>query len=184
MRTTLLAALMLIAFTSVGCATAPQTKQDRQDLLSASKGTISQFKQNRPGYYKVYNDSSAGKAVFPSIGKGGIFLGGSYGQGVVFEDGKLVGYCKIEQVTAGFQLGGQAYSQIIFFQNKGALQAFKRGELAGTAQASAVAIKADASATADYDNGVAVFSMDSAGLMYEAAIGGQKFSYLPKDALD
>lgn len=88
-----------------------------------------------------------------------------------------MGYCKIEQATIGFQLGGQAYSQIIFFQNKAALQAFKRGEIQGAAQASA-------SAQADYENGVAVFSMDSAGLMYEASVGGQKFSYLPKDAVD
>lgn len=184
MRTALLALTLLVGLTSVGCATAPQTKAERQNLLAASNATLAQFKQNNPGYYRVYSDSSVGAAVFPSIGKGGYFLGGAYGQGVVLENKKLVGYCKIEQATIGLQLGGQSYSQIIFFQNKGALQEFKRGDLAGTAQASAVALKADASATADYDNGVAVFTMDSAGLMYEAAIGGQKFSYLPKDAVD
>lgn len=184
MRSLLLALVLTTAFSSGGCSTAPQTKQERVDLDSAAQTTLSKFKQNKPGYYKIYNDSSVGKAVFPSIGKGGYFLGGAYGQGVVYEGNKLVGYCKIEQATIGFQLGGQAYSQIIFFANKEALQRFKRGELAGTAQASAVAVKADASSTADYKDGVAVFSMDSAGLMYEATLGGQKFSYLPKDALD
>ena len=184
MRTLMLTLVLTLAFGSIGCSTAPQTKQARTDLVSASQSTLNKFKQNRPGYYKVYSDSAVGKAVFPSIGKGGIFLGGAYGQGVVYEGANVVGYCKIEQATLGFQLGGQAYSQIIFFQNKAALQRFKRGELAGAAQASAVAIKADASAQADYKDGVAVFSMDSAGLMYEASIGGQKFSYLPKDALD
>jgi len=184
MRTLLLTLVLTIAFGSIGCATTPASKQERTDLVSASKSTLNKFKQNKPGYYKVYNDSAVGKAVFPSIGKGGYFLGGAYGQGVVFEKGKLVGYCKIEQATVGLQLGGQAYAQIIFFQNKAALQAFKRGEIKGAAQASAVAIKADASAQADYENGVAVFSMDSEGLMYEASIGGQKFSYLPKDAVD
>ena len=184
MRTLMLTLVLTIAFSSIGCATAPQTKQERTDLVTASQSTLNQFKQNSPGYYKAYNDSATGKAVFPSIGKGGYFLGGAYGQGVVFEGSTLVGYCKIEQATIGLQLGGQAYSQIIFFKDKAALQRFKRGELAGTAQASAVAVKADASATADYKDGVAVFTMDSAGLMYEAAIGGQKFSYLPKDAVD
>ena len=184
MRTLLLTLVMALALGSVGCSTAPQTKQERTDLVSASQTTLSKFKQNKPGHYKAYSNSAVGKAVFPSIGKGGYFLGGAYGQGVVFEGNKLVGYCKIEQATIGLQLGGQAYSQIIFFQNKAALQAFKRGEIAGAAQASAVAVKADASAQADYENGVAVFSMDSAGLMYEASIGGQKFSYLPKDAVD
>ena len=184
MRPLLLSLVMMMALTSVGCATAPSTKQERTDLNAAAQSTLSKFKQNTPGYYKIYNDSAAGKAVFPSIGKGGYFLGGAYGQGIVYEGNKLVGYCKIEQATVGFQLGGQAYSQIIFFANTESLQRFKRGELAGTAQASAVAIKADASATADYKDGVAVFSMDSAGLMYEATLGGQKFSYLPKDAVD
>ena len=184
MRTLMLTLVLALAFGSVGCSTAPQTKQERTDLVSASQTTLSKFKQNKPGHYKAYNGSAVGKAVFPSIGKGGYFLGGAYGQGVVFEGSKLVGYCKIEQATIGFQLGGQAYSQIIFFQNKAALQAFKRGEIQGAAQASAVAVKADASAQADYENGVAVFSMDSAGLMYEASVGGQKFSYLPKDAVD
>lgn len=184
MRTLLITLVLFTALGSVGCATAPQTRQERTDLNAAAKTTLSKFKQNRPGYYKVYNDSAVGKAVFPSIGKGGYFLGGAYGQGTVYEGNQLVGYCKIEQATIGLQLGGQAYSQIIFFQNKAALQAFKRGEIAGAAQASAVAVKADASTQADYDQGVAVFSLDSAGLMYEASIGGQKFSYLPKDALD
>lgn len=184
MRTLNLLLIAAIALCSIGCATAPGTKQERTDLNTAAQSTLNKFKQNKPGYYKIYNESAAGKAVFPSIGKGGYFLGGAYGQGVVYEGSKLVGYCKIEQATIGFQLGGQAYSQIIFFANKEALQRFKRGELAGTAQASAVAVKADASATADYKDGVAVFSMDSAGLMYEATLGGQKFSYLPKDAVD
>ena len=184
MRTLQLFFIAMIAFGAIGCSTAPQTKQARVDLDTAAQTTLSKFKQNKPGYYKIYNDSAVGKAVFPSIGKGGYFLGGAYGQGVVYEGSTLVGYCKIEQATVGLQLGGQAYSQIIFFQNKAALQKFKRGEIAGAAQASAVAVKADASTQADYDNGVAVFSLDSAGLMYEASIGGQKFSYLPKDAVD
>ena len=184
MRALLLTLIATLAFGSIGCATAPETKAERKDLIAESLRTLNTMKRTKPGHYKVYMDTSVGAAVFPSIGKGGYFLGGAYGQGVVYEKAVHIGYCKITQATIGFQLGGQAYSQIIFFENKAALQRFMRGELAGTAQASAVAVKADASATADYENGVAVFSMDSAGLMYEAAVGGQKFEYLPKDALD
>lgn len=184
MRTLMLTLALTLTLGSIGCATAPETQVERKDLVAEAQRTLRTFKQNKPGHFKAYMESSVGAAIFPSIGKGGYFLGGAYGQGVVYENARHVGYCKIEQATLGLQLGGQAYSQIIFFENKTALQRFKRGELAGTAQASAVAIQADASATADYKNGVAVFSMDSAGLMYEAAIGGQKFSYLPKDAVD
>lgn len=184
MRTLMLTLALIFTLGLIGCSTAPETKQERKQLVAESQRTLLALKQSKPVYFKTYMQSSAGAAIFPSIGKGGYFLGGAFGQGVVYENARHIGYCKIEQATLGLQLGGQAYSQIIFFENKAALQRFKRGELAGTAQASAVAINADASSTADYKDGVAVFTLDSAGLMYEAAIGGQKFSYLPKDAVD
>jgi lipid-binding SYLF domain-containing protein len=83
-------------------------------------------------------------------------------------------------VTIGLQLGGQTYREIIFFKDKTALDSFKRGNYEVAAGASAIAIKEGASKTAAYDNGVAVFTMGTGGLMFEASIGGQKFSYEPK----
>jgi lipid-binding SYLF domain-containing protein len=113
------------------------------------------------------------------VGKGGIGVGGAYGRGEVFEQGKMIGYCDLTQATIGLQLGGQSYTEIICFQNKEALENFKSGKLKFAAQASAVAIKAGAGANLKYSDGVSVMTMSEAGLMYEASIGGQSFSFQP-----
>jgi len=99
---------------------------------------------------------------------------------VVFEQGVVIGSTSLTQLTFGFQWGGQAYSEVIFFQNKTALDDFKNGNYELGAQVSAVAITAGASSNADYDNGVAVFTLAKGGLMYEASVGGQKFKFKPK----
>jgi lipid-binding SYLF domain-containing protein len=138
--------------------------------------TIDRFKQRDPGLKRFFDDAY-GYAVFPTVGKGAIGIGGAYGKGQVFERGSLVGTSKLAQLTIGFQLGGQAYSELIFFEDKAALDRFKSGNLEFSAQASAVAITLGASATADYEGGVAVFTMTKGGLMYEASIGGQSFSF-------
>jgi lipid-binding SYLF domain-containing protein len=117
--------------------------------------------------------------VFPGVGKGGVGVGGAYGRGELFEGGKLAGYCTLTQASIGLQLGGQKYTELIFFETKAALDRFKSGNFAFAAQASAVALKSGASANAKYAGGVAVFTMGEAGLMYEASIGGQKFSFEP-----
>lgn len=142
-------------------------------------------------------DNSYGYAVFPKIGKGGIGIGGAHGSGRVYADGVHVGNTKMTQVTVGFQLGGQVYSQIIFFKDKRAFDEFTSGNFEFGAQATAVAITAgasasatttgsgagasggknDARATGKYYKGMAIFTVARGGLMYEASIGGQKFSY-------
>jgi lipid-binding SYLF domain-containing protein len=109
-----------------------------------------------------------------------IGIDGAYGKGGQYEGGKWVGYCDLTQVSIGFALGGQGYIELIFFETKAAVDHFKSGNFAFAAQASAVALESGVSANAKYDNGVAVFTMSEAGLMYEASIGGQKFSYLGK----
>ena len=139
-------------------------------------------------------------AVFPTIGKGGIGVGFAHGSGRVYAGGKYVGDSSMNQATVGLQLGGQAYSQIIFFKDKGAFADFTGGNFEFGAQASAVAITAGASASAGttgagagasgtssaaataggYQKGMAVFTVAKGGLMYEASIGGQKFSYKPR----
>jgi lipid-binding SYLF domain-containing protein len=149
---------------------------------------------------KSFFDTAYGYAVFPTIGKGGIGIGGAYGEGRVYERGRHIGDADMTQVTIGFQLGGQAYSQIIFFKDKHALKEFTSGNFEFGAQASAVAITAgaqasattsgtsagasatknDATTTGRYYKGMATFTVAKGGLMYEASIGGQKFSYQPK----
>ncbi len=125
-------------------------------------------------------DDAAGYAVFPSVGKGAIGIGGAYGRGELFEYGYVTGFCDISQATIGFQLGGQAYSELIFFETANALTRFRRGNFAFAAQVSAVAATAGVSADADYEHGVIVFTMAKGGLMYEASVGGQKFSFEPR----
>jgi lipid-binding SYLF domain-containing protein len=112
-------------------------------------------------------------------GKGAIGVGGAYGRGEVWEGGKLVGYSTLTQASIGLALGGQSYTELIFFENKAALDRFKSGGFAFAAQASAVALKSGVSANAKYSDGVAVFTMGQTGLMYEASVGGQKFSFQP-----
>jgi lipid-binding SYLF domain-containing protein len=145
-------------------------------------------------------NNSYGYAVFPTIGKGGMVIGGAYGKGRVYTGGNHVGDTSMTQLTVGFQLGGEAYSQIIFFEDKRAFDEFTSGNFEFSATASAVAITAGASAAAttagssagasggkndattkgNYYKGMAVFTVAKGGLMYEASIGGQKFNYTPK----
>ncbi len=118
-----------------------------------------------------------GYAVFPSVGKGGIGIGGSHGKGLVYEQRQLVGKTTLTEVTIGFQLGGQAFSEVIFFKDKTAFDDFTRENFEFGAQVSAVALTAGVSADLAYNGGVAVVTATKGGLMYEASVGGQKFSF-------
>ncbi len=160
---------------SVGCATA---RPDGDESVKDAKDIVDLFKKTDPGLDNFFA-RAAGYAVFPSVGKGGLALGGAYGSGVLFDHGRAVGKTSLTQVTIGFQLGGQAYSEIIFLQTENNLADFKTGQFALAAQASAVALSSGASANAKYQQGVAVFTSTKGGLMYEASVGGQKFSYEP-----
>jgi lipid-binding SYLF domain-containing protein len=157
-----------------GAAATPATANAQDDVPPV----IAKFKAKDEGMEKIFADA-AGYAVFPTVGKGGIGIGGARGKGWVYEGGALVGRSTLTQVTVGLQLGGQAYSEIVFFQTPQALANFKQGHLKLDAQASAVALTARASADLAYRNGVAIVTMAKGGLMYEASVGGQKFSYTP-----
>ena len=144
-------------------------------------------------------DKSYAYAVFPTVGKGGLIVGGAHGVGRVYERGRYVGDVTLTQVSVGFQAGGQAYSQIVFMQDLRAFKEFTSGEFGFGAGVSAVAItaganamasttgssasvsggKKDAKTTGDFYKGMAVFTIAKGGLMYEASVGGQKFNYKP-----
>ena len=120
-------------------------------------------------------DSAVAYVIIPTVGKGGIGIGGARGRGLLYENGEITAEVTLTQLTIGFQWGGQAYSEFIFFKDDVALADFKRGNYELGAQASAVAVTAGASADADYSEGVAIFTQAKGGLMYEASVGGQKF---------
>ncbi len=160
--------------------------------------TINLFRN--AGESSSFFHKSYGYAVFPTVGEGGFFVGGALGKGRVYAHGRYVGDTTMGQVSVGFQAGGKAYSQIIFFEDKRALDEFESGTFEFAAGASAVAITAAASASAGtsgtsaeasggeknaratghYENGMAVFTIAKGGLMYAATIAGQKFSYTPR----
>ena len=162
--------------------------------------TISVFKN--AGASAAFFAKSYAYAVFPTIGAGALGVGGAYGKGRLFVHDRYVGNVTMAQVSVGFQAGGKAYSQIIFFEDKRALDEFESGSFEFGADASAVAVTAginagagttgvDAGASAgqhdattrggSYYKGMVVFTVAKGGLMYSAAIAGQKFSYEPKD---
>ncbi|HEV7782298.1 MAG TPA: YSC84-related protein [Chitinophagaceae bacterium] len=118
-----------------------------------------------------------GYVIFPNVGKGGIGIGGAAGNGIVFEGGSVIGKAKMTQVSIGFQFGGQAYREVIFFETKADLDRFKEDKFEFSAQASAVAATKGASANVKYSEGVMIFTQQKGGLMYEASVGGQKFDY-------
>ena len=98
-----------------------------------------------------------------------------FGEGV--KGGEQIGTAKLSQFTIGAQLGGQLYAEIVFFEDEAALERFKESKTKLSAQASAVAASDGASANADYEWGVAIFTMAQSGLMFEASVGGQKFKF-------
>lgn len=149
--------------------------QERQE----AQETIAAFKKKDPGIKTFLNDAY-GYAVFPSVGKGGWVIGGAYGTGKVFHQGRIIGSTSIVQGTIGFQLGGQVYSEIVFFKDKQAFDRFKSGRLEFDAQVSAIAVTLGAAAKAAYEKGIAVFVMTKGGLMYEASVGGQSFTFTPE----
>jgi lipid-binding SYLF domain-containing protein len=139
-------------------------------------------------------------ALFPTIGKGGVGIGAAHGNGRVYRGGKAIGDTSMTQLSVGLQLGGQAFSQIIFFEDERALKEFTGGNFEFGAEASAVAITAaagaqagtsgssagasggrnDATTVGKYYKGMATFTVAKGGLMYQATLGGQKFNYKPR----
>ena len=151
---------------------------DDAAAVKKAEEAIALFKKTDPALAKFFQNSP-GYAVFPSVAKGAIGIGGAGGTGVLFEHGKPVGRTSLAQVTIGLALGGQEYAEIIFFENALALTNFKGGNFALAAQVSAVAAASGAAANAKYQQGVAVFTIAIGGLMYEASVGGQKFDFQP-----
>jgi lipid-binding SYLF domain-containing protein len=162
--------------------------------------TIALFKN--AGDSAGYFSRSYGYAVFPTIGEGGFILGAAHGKGRVYVNGQIVGDTSMTQLSAGFQAGGKAYSQIIFFEDKRAADEFESGSFEFSAGASAIAVTASANASAGtngatsgasggekdattnsggYQKGMLVFTIAKGGLMYAAALAGQKFSYTPRN---
>jgi lipid-binding SYLF domain-containing protein len=162
-----------------GCATAPTSHADREDLKASATDALRQMEAQDPGLEGFLRDSY-GYAVFPWIGKGGYIFGGGYGRGIVYRQGVMIGYADVTQASVGLQVGGQSFMQILAFEEERDLSRFTAGELTLSASASAVILKTGAATAAKYTDGVAVFIKPIGGAMVEAAVGGQQFSYRPE----
>jgi lipid-binding SYLF domain-containing protein len=183
---TKISALMFAALLSLVAAVASADEYDETITIFKNAGASAEFFKNSYGY-----------AVFPTIGKGGLGVGAAHGKGRVYEKGKHVGEVTMNQVSVGLQAGGQAFSQIVFFEDKRAFDEFTSNNFEFDATVQAVAITASATASAGsagaaagasagkndastvgkYHKGLAVFTVAKGGLMYQAAVGGQRFKY-------
>jgi len=184
---------LLIAATAALVCSAPSWADEYADTKELFRNA---------GQSGSFFERSYGYAIFPTVGKGGLGVGGARGVGKVYEQGRYIGDVVLTQLSLGFQAGGQAYSQIVFLQDKRALNEFTGGEFTFGAGVGAVAITAGANASAstagasagvsggkkdaktrgEFYRGFAVFTIAKGGLMYEAAVAGQKFSFTPAGA--
>ena len=169
--------ILLLAFMALPVAVWAQDEDDTKLVNDATEAREAFIKSDN--HLKSLFDNSYGYVIFPNVGKGAVGVGGAAGNGVVYEQGNMIGRAKMKQVSVGFQFGGQAYREVIFFETKEALDRFKQDKFEFAAQVSAVAAASGASADAKYTEGVLVFTQEKKGLMYEASVGGQKFSFTP-----
>ena len=178
-RNNMMNLLLALLFVGSSQAVLAQVGGWKAELVEDSKAALNAMVEKQPKL-QSYVDKAYGYAVFPMVTKGAIGIGGAGGKGVVFKNHVPMGQSTLKQATIGFQLGGQQYKEVIFFENKKAYDTFTNEKVKFDGQASAVAITAGASVDVNWKDGMAIFTQTSGGLMYEASIGGQHFSYKPK----
>ena len=177
-RVATIAALLSVFLLSACASPGSGTPAQQNTLWQESEAAASRFKSRDPSMQRFF-DTAAGHVIFPSVGKGGLWVGGAHGQGTVYEGQALIGHASLTQLTVGFQAGAQVYQEIIFFETQAALERFKRGKYEVAAQVGGVVVTVGASTTAEYQAGVVIFTLPRGGLMYEASVGGQKFVFRP-----
>jgi len=168
---TLVIGMSVVAF--AGGALAADKKAELTTEVNEAYTTLVQKDEG----LKDIMEKAKGYVIFPSVAKGGLGIGAAAGTGQLLEKGKAVGEAKLRQVSVGFQAGGQAYIEVICFEDQTSLDNFKKGNFEFSAQVSAVAVTAGVAKNAKYEKGIMVLTLAKGGLMYEASVGGQKFKY-------
>jgi len=178
LRSSVCCGLMASALTlgAVGCNTAPKTAEERRELTSEAAQAVNVMERDNPTLTKLLGESYA-YAIFPTVGQGGLGVGGAHGHGEVYKDGAMIGYSELSFVDAGLIVGGQEYSELIVFRTPSAFANFTNNNLTFQAAASAVILKSGAGAEAKWHEDIAVFKQPRGGAMLEAGIGGQRFTY-------
>ena len=168
--------LAIFVFTSIQA----QVGGWKADLIEDSGKALDAMIEKQPKL-QSFKDKSYGYAVFPKVTKGALGVGGAGGKGIVYKDHTPTGQSTLSQLTIGLQAGGQQYKEVIFFENEEAYKKFTNKKVKFDGQASAVAITEGGSVDVAFKDGLAVFTQTSGGLMFEASIGGQHFSFKPKE---
>ena len=168
--------LLASALVLPGTVKAQQREDRKEKVIDDSKKAKEEFIKKDPSMANLF-DKSYGYAIFPNVGKGAAGVGGAAGWGTVYEKGTAIGTVHMTQVTVGAQAGGAAYREVIFFESKGAFDRFTNSRFEFSAETSAIAAKAGASADANYRDVVVVFTEEKGGLLVDASIGGQKFDF-------
>ncbi len=166
-------ALVFLVLASCGA-----TQNTEEDLRADAQKEMATITERYPSAGELFN-TSAGYAIFPNVGKGAYVIGGASGNGVVYENGTITGYSDLKQLDIGLQIGGKAFVEVLFFENKAALDRFKEGTYELDASASAVILDKGFSRGIDFTNGVAVVTMPKAGAMAGVSVGGQRFTFQP-----
>ena len=161
------------------CATAPASREEKAALVEEARARLQQMQTEDPTLGALLQ-KGYGYSLFPNVGKAALVVGGAYGRGVVYERGQHIGYSDLTQGSVGVQVGGQSFSELLVFENQAALERFKAGRFGFAAGASAVVLKSGAATNANFVDGVAVVAQPIGGVMVEAAIGGQQFTYQAK----
>lgn len=177
-KTMVLLLVLCSLTTSIMAAGLNPFKKHRRSGEENVQLLIERMKKTDPDIESIFKNATAW-AVFHSIGKAGIGIGGAAGNGRVYRKGQFIGTTTMSQISVGFQFGGQVYSEIIFFQDDKTLERFKNGQFELGANVSAVIFKAGVARTAGYKNGTIIMVIPREGLMYEATISGQKFTFKP-----
>lgn len=153
-----------------------QNPDDKKVIKDAEKAKKELLKAN-PNLQAYFDDAKV-YVIFPNVGKGALIVGAASGNGAVYERGVLVGMANLKQLDVGAQIGGKAFSEVIFLKTDKAVQDFMNGDFKFSGNISAIAAdKSTPSLNLSYEDGVAVYTMDKEGLMAEVSVGGQKFDY-------
>ena len=182
-RPIVLSLLCLFALAVTGCETAPPTASEKSILEEQATFTLGMMQKQDPALDEFLSKAYA-YVVFPTVSKGGLIAGGVYGRGVVYEKAGMIGYADLSQATIGGQIGGQTYSELLVLEDEAAMNRFKTGKLTFETNLSAIALQKGTAQHAKYHEGVIAFIRPQGGLMAEATVGGQQFTYIPKTAAE
>ncbi len=168
--------IALLAALFAGCATAPATRAEKESLQTSARATLDEMIARNPAIQDTIRNTP-GYAVFPSIGKGGVLVGGAHGQGILYEHGVPTGYVSVEQASIGAQLGGETFAELLVLRTPEQITDIKAGRFTAGANLGVVVLKESASTQTNFNPNASVFVMPRGGLMVDVSVNGQRIKY-------